>query len=116
MLKKTNFYQILDEVVPGSSHESYINSQSERSINFERISISGLNEIIEVTTKPIVFDADNGGRLEHLPFMIKSLERIGVSAAIIEDKIGLKKNSLFKNQSGAQQDNIKKFCSNNRET
>ena len=72
--------------------------------------ISGLNEILEVTTKPIIFDADNGGRLEHLPFMIKSLERIGVSAAIIEDKVGLKKNSLFKNQSGVKQDSINDFC------
>ena len=72
--------------------------------------ILGLNEILEVTTKPIIFDADNGGRLEHLPYMIKSLERIGVSAAIIEDKVGLKKNSLFDNQSGAKQDTIDKFC------
>ena len=72
--------------------------------------ILGLNEILEVTTKPIIFDADNGGRLEHLPYMIKSLERIGVSAAIIEDKVGLKKNSLFNNQSGAKQDTIDKFC------
>ena len=68
--------------------------------------ILGLNEILDVTTKPIIFDADNGGRLEHLPYMIKSLERIGVSAVIIEDKIGLKKNSLFENQSGAMQDTI----------
>ena len=72
--------------------------------------ILGLNEILDVTTKPIIFDADNGGRLEHLPYMIKSLERIGVSAAIIEDKIGLKKNSLFKNQSEAKQDTIAQFC------
>ena len=72
--------------------------------------ILGLNEILDVTTKPIIFDADNGGRLEHLPYMIKSLERIGVSAAIIEDKVGLKKNSLFKNQTGAKQDSIKSFC------
>jgi phosphoenolpyruvate phosphomutase / 2-hydroxyethylphosphonate cytidylyltransferase len=72
--------------------------------------ILGLNEILDVTTKPIIFDADNGGRLEHLPYMIKSLERIGVSAVIIEDKIGLKKNSLFENQSGALQDTIKGFC------
>lgn len=72
--------------------------------------ILGLNEILEVTTKPIIFDADNGGRLEHLPYMIKSLERIGVSAVIIEDKIGLKKNSLFQNQSGVKQDKIKRFC------
>ena len=72
--------------------------------------ILGLNEILDVTTKPIIFDADNGGRLEHLPYMIKSLERIGVSAVIIEDKIGLKKNSLFENQSGALQDTINGFC------
>ena len=60
-------------------------------------------------TKPIIFDADNGGRLEHISFMIKSLERIGVSAAIFEDKIGLKKNSLFSNQKGVKQDSIKNF-------
>ncbi len=71
--------------------------------------ILGLNEISEVTTKPIIFDADNGGRIEHISYMIKSLERIGVSAAIIEDKIGLKKNSLFKDQSTVKQDTIKQF-------
>ena len=53
--------------------------------------ISGLNEIMEVTSKPIIFDADNGGRVEHLKYLIHSLSRSGVSAAIIEDKIGLKK-------------------------
>jgi|TARA_B100001964_G_C14236378_1_gene602663 phosphoenolpyruvate phosphomutase len=72
--------------------------------------ISGLNEILDVTTKPVIFDADNGGRIEHLPYMIKSLERIGISAAIIEDKVGLKKNSLFKNQASAKQDSILQFC------
>ena len=54
-----------------------------------------MNEILEVTTKPVIFDADNGGRIEHIAYTVKSLERIGVSAIIIEDKIGLKKNSLF---------------------
>ncbi len=71
---------------------------------------SGLADILDVTTKPIIFDADNGGRLEHLPFTIRSLERLGVSAIMIEDKVGLKKNSLFKDQSGAKQDSIKDFC------
>ncbi len=70
----------------------------------------GLNEIFDVTTKPLIFDGDNGGRLEHISFLVKSLERIGVSAIIFEDKIGLKKNSLFSNQSGAKQDSIKNFC------
>ena len=71
---------------------------------------SGLGEILDVTTKPLIFDADNGGRLEHLPFAIRTLERLGVSAIMIEDKIGLKKNSLFADQSGAKQDSIKDFC------
>ena len=80
--------------------------------------ISGLNEILDVTTKPLIFDGDNGGQIEHLPFLIRSLERSGVSAIILEDKIGLKKNSLFKNQKGTKQSNpnnfakkIKKICS-----
>jgi len=72
--------------------------------------ILGLNEILDVTTKPIIFDADNGGQLEHLPFLVRSLERSGVSAIIMEDKIGLKKNSLFKNQTGTQQDKPKIFA------
>ena len=71
--------------------------------------IAGLSDILDVTTKPIIFDADNGGRAEHLPYLIKGLERAGVSAVIIEDKIGLKKNSLFQNQTGVQQDTIKNF-------
>ncbi len=79
--------------------------------------ISSLNDMMDVTTKPVVFDADNGGQIEHLPYLVRSLERTGVSAIIMEDKIGLKKNSLFKNQSGTKQDKpnifarkIKKIC------
>ncbi len=79
--------------------------------------ISSLNDMMDVTTKPLVFDADNGGQLEHLPFLVRSLERSGVSAIIMEDKIGLKKNSLFKNQKDTKQDKpelfakkIKKIC------
>ena len=53
--------------------------------------ITSLNEMLDVTSKPLVFDADNGGQLEHLPFLIRSLERAGTSAIIMEDKIGLKK-------------------------
>jgi len=79
--------------------------------------ISSLNDIMDVTTKPLVFDADNGGQIEHLPFLVRSLERSGASAIIMEDKVGLKKNSLFKNQKGTKQDKpqlfakkIKKIC------
>jgi phosphoenolpyruvate mutase len=71
---------------------------------------NSLGDLLDVTTKPLIFDADNGGRLEHLPFSIRTLERLGVSAIMIEDKIGLKKNSLFKDQSGSKQDSIKDFC------
>ena len=71
---------------------------------------NGLGDLFDVTTKPLIFDADNGGRLEHLPYTVRTLERLGVSAIMIEDKIGLKKNSLFKDQSGAKQDSIKDFC------
>ena len=69
-----------------------------------------IGNLMDVTTKPLIFDADNGGRLEHIPFTIRTLERLGVSAIIIEDKIGLKKNSLFKDQTSATQDTIKNFC------
>ena len=79
--------------------------------------ITSLNEMLDVTSKPLVFDADNGGQLEHLPFLIRSLERAGTSAIIMEDKVGLKRNSLFKNQSSTKQDKpqlfarkIKKIC------
>ena len=57
--------------------------------------INTINEIIEVTTKPIILDGDTGGKIEHFVYTVKTLERLGVSAVIIEDKTGLKQNSLF---------------------
>jgi phosphoenolpyruvate phosphomutase len=69
-----------------------------------------VNDIFEVTTKPLIFDADTGGRPEHFRFTVKSLERLGVSAVIIEDKIGLKKNSLFGTEVPQSQDTIEHFC------
>jgi phosphoenolpyruvate phosphomutase len=57
--------------------------------------INTINEIMEVTTKPIILDGDTGGKIEHFVYNVKTLERLGVSAIIIEDKTGLKKNSLF---------------------
>tara|TARA_B100000965_G_scaffold24483_1_gene18336 strand:- start:2228 stop:3538 length:1311 start_codon:yes stop_codon:yes gene_type:complete len=72
--------------------------------------ISSLNDMMDVTTKPLIFDADNGGQIEHLSFLVRSLERSGVSAIIIEDKIGLKKNSLFANQKDTKQDRPKLFA------
>lgn len=69
-----------------------------------------LNDIVEVTTKPIIYDGDTGGRAEHFVFTVKTLERLGVSAVIIEDKIGLKKNSLFGTDVDQTQDSIENFC------
>ena len=68
-----------------------------------------LNEILEVTTKPIIYDGDTGGKPEHLVFTVKNLERIGVSAIVIEDKKGLKKNSLFGNDVFQEQEDIEVF-------
>ena len=69
-----------------------------------------LNDIVEVTTKPIIYDADTGGRPEHFAFTVRTLERFGVSAAIIEDKVGAKKNSLFGTEVAQTQATIEEFC------
>jgi phosphoenolpyruvate phosphomutase len=69
-----------------------------------------IDELMEVTTKPIVFDGDTGGRTEHFVYLVRSLERMGVSAVIIEDKTGLKKNSLFGTEVEQTQDTIENFC------
>jgi len=72
--------------------------------------IRTLEEIMEVTTKPIILDGDTGGLTEHFVFNIKTLERIGVSAVIIEDKTGLKKNSLYGTNAYQEQETIENFC------
>ena len=68
-----------------------------------------IEDITEVTTKPIIFDGDTGGRTEHFVYTVRSLERLGVSMVIIEDKTGLKKNSLFGNEVQQTQDSIESF-------
>lgn len=72
--------------------------------------INMLNEVLEVTTKPIVYDGDTGGQIEHFQFTVRTLERHGVSAVIIEDKKGLKRNSLFGNEVLQEQDECDHFC------
>jgi len=71
---------------------------------------STIEEILEVTTKPIIVDGDTGGKIEHFKFRVKTLERLGVSAVIIEDKIGSKRNSLFGTDVVQQQDTIENFA------
>ncbi|MBT4445678.1 phosphoenolpyruvate mutase [archaeon] len=68
-----------------------------------------LHQVIEATSKPIIVDGDTGGRVEHFVFTVRSLERLGVSAVIIEDKVGLKKNSLFGTGANQKQDTIENF-------
>lgn len=69
-----------------------------------------IEDVMEVTTKPIIFDGDTGGKPEHFVYTVRSLERLGVSAVIIEDKVGLKKNSLFGAEVEQTQDSIEGFC------
>ena len=72
--------------------------------------IRTVDDIMEVTTKPILLDGDTGGLIEHFVYNVKTLERIGVSGVIIEDKTGLKKNSLFGTEVEQTQDSIENFC------
>lgn len=72
--------------------------------------LNTINDILEVTTKPIIIDGDTGGQIEHFVYTVKTLERLGVSAIIIEDKTGLKKNSLFGTEVKQTQDTIGHFC------
>jgi phosphoenolpyruvate phosphomutase / 2-hydroxyethylphosphonate cytidylyltransferase len=78
---------------------SLTDSTSKGKPDIELVDISSrvqtLQDILEITTKPIIFDGDTGGQIEHFTFNIRTLERLGISAVIIEDKTGLKKNSLF---------------------
>jgi len=98
----------------GMWSSSLTDSTSKGKPDIEAVDITArlntINEIFEVTTKPLIFDADTGGLIEHFRFTVRSLERVGVSAVIIEDKTGLKKNSLFGNEVKQTQDSIENFC------
>lgn len=90
-----------EEVVSfdGMWSSSLVDSTSRGRPDNESVDVSnrlaGLQEVLDVTTKPIIFDGDTGGQLEHFPATVRQLERNGVSAVIVEDKVGLKRNSLF---------------------
>ena len=97
----------------GMWSSSLTDSTSRGKPDIEAVDISSrlqmVNEIFEVTTKPLVFDGDTGGKPEHFGFTVRSLERLGVSAVIIEDKEGLKRNSLFGNDVEQTQSTIEDF-------
>lgn len=72
--------------------------------------LNTIHEVLEGTTKPVILDGDSGGLTEHFVFMVKTLERLGISAIIIEDKVGLKKNSLFGTEVEQKQEEISIFA------
>lgn len=110
IIKKGKIFLEFDAMWSSSLTDSVLRGKPDNQSVDISTRINALTDILEVTTKPIIFDADNGGRIEHLKYTIKSLERSGVSAVALEDKKGLKKNSLFKNQSGVKQESISGFC------
>ncbi len=98
----------------GMWSSSLTDSTSRGKPDIEAVDISSrlqmVNELFEVTTKPLIFDGDTGGKPEHFSFTVRSLERLGVSAVIIEDKEGLKRNSLFGTEVAQTQSTIEDFC------
>lgn len=102
------------EVFDGMWSSSLTDSTSKGKPDIEAVDLTtrlqDLNNILECTTKPIIFDGDTGGKIEHFVFTVRTLERHGVSAIIIEDKVGLKKNSLFGTDAVQTQDTIEGFC------
>ena len=91
---------LTDSVAKGKPDIGYVDFSSR---------LNTIHQILETTTKPIIFDGDSGGLTEHFVFMVRTLERVGVSAVVIEDKIGLKKNSLFGTSVKQVQDSIENF-------
>jgi len=109
-INKKNYNYEFDGMWSSSLTDSATKGKPDNSSVDFSTRLSSLNDVMEVTKKLLVFDADNGGQLEHIPFLVRSLERCGASAVIMEDKIGLKKNSLFKNQTGTKQDKPELFA------
>ena len=102
------------EVFDGMWSSSLTDSTSKGKPDIEAVDLTtrlqDLNNILECTTKPIIFDGDTGGKIEHFTFTVRTLERHGISAIIIEDKVGMKKNSLFGTDAIQTQDTIEGFC------
>lgn len=93
--KETGFKKEFDAMWVSSLCDSTFKGKPDIELVDQTSRINTINEIMEVTSKPIILDGDTGGKVEHFVFNVKTLERMGVSAIIIEDKTGLKQNSLF---------------------
>ena len=98
----------------GMWSSSLTDSTSKGKTDIEAVDLTNrlhdLNDTLEVTTKPVIFDGDTGGKTEHFVFTVRTLERLGISAVIIEDKVGLKQNSLFGTDAVQTQATIEDFC------
>lgn len=92
---------LTDSVSKGKPDTGYVDLTSR---------LATINQVLESTTKPIILDGDNGGDPEHFVFIVKTLERLGVSAVIIEDKVGFKRNSLYGTEAEQTQEEISKFA------
>ncbi len=103
----------LNQEFDGMWSSSLTDSTSKGKPDIEAVDITtrmhGLNDTLECTTKPIIYDGDTGGKVEHFVFTVRTLERHGISAVIIEDKTGLKKNSLFGTSVAQTQDTVEDF-------
>ena len=103
----------LQKEFDGFWSSSLTDSTEMRKPDIEALSVSqrlnNINDIFDVTTKPLIMDADTGGKIEHLEINVRSMDRLGISAVIIEDKAGLKKNSLFGNEVFQEQEDIQIF-------
>ena len=108
-VEKDNLKKEFDGVWISSLTDSVSKGKPDTGIIDLTSRINTINQVLESTTKPIILDGDNGGEAEHFTFMVRTLERLGVSAVIIEDKIGLKRNSLFENEINHMQEEVSKF-------
>lgn len=101
------------EEFDGMWSSSLTDSTSKGKPDIEQVDLTtrlhGINDMLECTTKPMIYDGDTGGKPEHFQFTVRTLERLGVSAIIIEDKTGLKKNSLFGTSVPQTRDTVKDF-------
>ena len=109
LLKKTRIISEFDGFWSSSLTDSTCNGKPDTESLDMSSRIQNIDKIFDVTFKPLIIDIDTGGKLEHISMKINSLERLGVSAAIMEDKKGIKRNSLHKNTSNQEQEEIGLF-------
>jgi len=108
--KKNGMIREFDGFWSSSLTDSTLKGKPDIEVLDVNLRLQNINDIFDVTSKPLIMDADTGGKLEHFEINMRSIERVGVSAVIIEDKKGLKKNSLLGTSVKQEQESIKNFC------